>query len=191
MKRTDTIYRIFQVSVYVNCLQYIVIISWNLRQGLSIRLFRFFFFFFFFFVSTYCDYHCSLSHDTFEVAVLTQRSLFMQQYYMAVVMMLQFISSNKNALTKSALSLNFCLFAIVKLRPIQLTTRRTWPTWAPTGQLDNSALPIRRSNTTLFDPVQSVPTTVGVCWSSGRLLKRLFSFRLATLRGAFPPEVLH
>ena len=61
---------------------------------------------------------------TIEFAVLAQRSLFMQQYYMAVVIHLKFISSNKNALTKSALFLNFCLFAILKLRPIQFTTGR-------------------------------------------------------------------
>ena len=57
---------------------------------------------------------------------------------MAVVIMLKFTSSNKNALTKSALSLNFCLFAILKPEPIQFTTGRAWPTWAPTGRLDNS-----------------------------------------------------
>ena len=50
------------------------------------------------------------------------------------------MSSNKNALTKSALSLNFCLFAILKLEPIQFTTGRAWPTWAPTGRLDNSVI---------------------------------------------------
>ena len=49
-------------------------------------------------------------------------------------------------LTKSALSLNFCLFAILKLRPIQFTMGWVWPTWAPTGRLDNSVALTREMN---------------------------------------------
>ena len=127
----------FQDSVYINCLQYQFYSDNSLKFTIR-SLDSLISLFFFFFVSTYCDHHWSLSHDTFESAVLTQRSLFMQQYYMTVVIMLKFISSNKNALTKSALSLNFCLFAILKLEPIQFTTGRAWPTWAPTGRLENS-----------------------------------------------------
>ena len=104
--------------MYINCLQYLLhcdnILKFTVRSPDSLISL--------FFVSTYCDHYCSLSNDTFEFAVLTQRSSFMQQYYIAVVIMLKVISSNKNALTESALSLNFCLFAILKLRPTQLTT---------------------------------------------------------------------
>ena len=52
----------------------------------------------------------------YEFAALTQRISFMQQRYIAVVIMLKIMSS--------ALSLNFCLFAILKLRPTQLMTGR-------------------------------------------------------------------
>ena len=60
--------------MYINCLEYLLhgdnILKFTIRSLDSLISL---------FMNTYCDHHCSLSNDTFEFVVLTQRSSFMLQ----------------------------------------------------------------------------------------------------------------